>query len=478
MDESCALDVVAVRAIEATDRARAFWTDDDRAWASRAAAEIVGARATPDEFVSRRALLALEKLAARQRVVARSVRALRWRPWVGSAVVVVALALGVFVDQIDRTQRINILAPPVLALLLWNIVVYLILAAGYVVRYGDDAAAGPLRAAIVRVAGGLSPPSRAGAMREAIVLLFGDWARRSAPLYRVRAARILHLAAAALAIGVIAGLYVRGLAFEYRASWESTFLDASTVRSIVAVAYAPGASLTGIAVPGVDAVAAIRAPAGENAARWLHLIAATVAAVVVAPRLLLALVAGLVERHRAAHFPLSLDEPYFQRMLRGYRGGPVRVRVIPYSYTLAPAAISGLEAVIARAFGGGGALMIASPVAYGSDDANAVDGMHGAGTTMIALFNASATPEREVHGAFLAGLARAGSGGESSLALIDESTWAARWRNEPGRIDDRRALWRQVADEAGVPAVFVDLAAPDLAAVEDAFDVAIADGAR
>ena len=49
----------------------------------------------------------------------------------------------------------------------------------------------------------------------------------------------------------MAGLYLRGLAFEYRASWESTFLDASIVRPIVAFAYAPGALLTGIAVPGV-----------------------------------------------------------------------------------------------------------------------------------------------------------------------------------------------------------------------------------
>mgnify|MGYP002682407688 CR=1 FL=1 len=97
-----------------------------------------------------------------------------------------------------------------------------------------------------------------------------------------------------LAAGVLAGLYVRGLALEYRASWESTFLDASVVRSIAAIAYLPGASLTGVPVPTLAEVAAIRAPAGENAARWLHLMAATVAVVVVAPRLLLALGAWLL----------------------------------------------------------------------------------------------------------------------------------------------------------------------------------------
>jgi hypothetical protein len=478
MNEASALDVVAVRSIETTDRARTLWTDDDRSWASRAAAEIVGAQATADEFVARRAMLALEKLASRQRALARSVRALRWRPWVGGALIAVAFALGLLIDQIDRTQRINILAPPVLALLVWNLVVYLVIAAGYVIRYGDDAALGPLRRAIVRVAGGLARPRRGGGERDAIVALFDDWSQRSAPLYGVRAARILHFAAAALAVGVIAGLYLRGIAFEYRASWESTFLDANAVRSIVALAYAPGAALTGIAVPGADAIAAIRSPAGENAARWLHLIAATVVVVVVAPRLLLAVTMGIVERHRAAHFPLPLDEPYFQRLLRGYRGGPARVRVIPYSYTLAPAAIAGLEAVIARAFGGSAALTIGASVAYGSDEPIPAEAMRAAGTTVIALFNASATPEREVHATFLETLAHAQADGTMPLALIDESTWTARWRHEPARIADRRSAWRSTAGEAGVPAVFVDLAAPDLAAVEEAVDVAVAAAER
>ncbi len=273
---------------------------------------------------------------------------------------------------------------------------------------------------------------------------------------------------------MIAGLYLRGLALEYRASWESTFLDASIVRSIVAFAYAPGALLTGIAVPDVDAVAAIRSPGSENAARWLHLMAATVAVVVIVPRLVLALLAGLVERHRSTHFALPLDEPYFQRLLRGYRGGAARVRVIPYSYTPPAAAIAGLEAVVGRAFGGSSAMTVTPPVAYGAEDAHAGVVKPAAATTLVALFNASATPEREVHGEFLASLARQGAGAEAVLALVDEGAWVARWRQEPARVADRRAAWRQLAEDAHVPVVFVDLSAPDLAAAEQALDAAIA----
>jgi hypothetical protein len=293
MDESSALNVVALRAVETADAARTLWSDDERAWASRAAAEVVGAGGTPEAFLARRATLAIEKLGVRKPALPRAVRALRWRPWVGTATVVLAFVLGVFLDQIDASRRVNILASPVLGLLVWNLAVYLAVVIGYVLRYGDDASAGPLRRALTRMARGLSLPRRDEALRGVVLSFVDEWARRSAPLYGMRAARILHLAAAALAVGVIAGIYVRGLVFEYRASWESTFLDPPAVRSILAIAYAPGALITGIVVPDVAAVAAIRSPGGENASHWLHLMAATLAAVVIVPRLLLALVAGL-----------------------------------------------------------------------------------------------------------------------------------------------------------------------------------------
>jgi hypothetical protein len=92
----------------------------------------------------------------------------------------------------------------------------------------------------------------------------------------------------------------------------------------------------------------------------------------------------------------------------------------------------------------------------------------------VALFSASATPEREVHGAFLEIFARQGAGAEAILALVDESGLAARWHGEAARMSDRRAAWTRMSDEAGVPAVFVDLSAPDLVAAEDAIDQAIA----
>ena len=478
MDEQAALDVIAVRAVEIRDGARTLWTDADRAWASRAAAEVVGERADAATFIARRARLSLERLGERAQALPRAVRALRWRPWVGWTIIAAAFVVGAAADRIGGAQRINLLAPPVFALLVWNLAVYAVLAGGFLARYGDAGPPGPLRRLVMRVAAGAGRRLAKGRGDDdvqggSIAALTADWARLVAPLYAARAARILHLAAAALALGMIAGLYVRGLAFEYRATWESTFLSPATVRALLAAALAPGAFLTGIPVPGDAQVAAIRAPASENAATWLHLIAASVFMIVVLPRLVLAAYAGLVERYRATRLPLALDEPYCQRLLRGFQGGAVRVRAIPYSYAVPPAAVAGLAAIVDRVFGGGAVLRLEAPVAYGDEDPAARAAADGQGP-VIALFNLTATPERAVHGAFVSAASTAPGHAQPLLAIVDESAFRTRWPDDERRLVARRELWRELfAGERIVP-IFVNLAAPDLASAETAIDAALA----
>jgi hypothetical protein len=481
-DEEDALPIVAVRAIEQAERARTLWTDEDRAWASRAAAETVGADGGTEAFVGTRARLALDRMGGRNKWIPRAVRALRWRPWVGFVVVAAAFVAGVAVDQLGGARRINLLALPLILLLLWNVAVYVLLAAGFVVRYGDAMPAGPLRGLVVRLAGGGAGRAR-GEWATAISDLAGEWLRLATPLYAARAARILHVASALFAAGIVAGLYVRGVVFEYHATWESTFLDASTVRSLLNAMLLPGSALTGLPVPPVAEVAAIRAPVGENAARWLHLMAATVAIVVIVPRLLLAFATWLVERHRRCHVPLAPDEPYFARLLRGYRGGPLRVHVAPYSYTLPGAAAAGVERLVRGAFGANAALTLRAPVPYGGEDALAAAA---AGelpasdrpTATIAVFNATATPEREAHGAFLDALAAQLAPGGTLTAVIDEGAFRERWGSEPDRIDARRAAWRGLCDDRRVGCAFADLAAPDVAAATSDLERALEAPAR
>ena len=50
---------------------------------------------------------------------------------------------------------------------------------------------------------------------------------------------LMHALAAALALGLIGGMYLRGLVFDVRAGWQSTFLDAGSVHAFLATALAP-----------------------------------------------------------------------------------------------------------------------------------------------------------------------------------------------------------------------------------------------
>jgi hypothetical protein len=258
------------------------------------------------------------------------------------------------------------------------------------------------------------------------------------------------------------------------------------VHQLLSIALSPGAALTGIAVPAVGEIEAIRAPSGENAARWLHLMAATVSLVVIVPRLLLGLFAWLIERHRATNLPLALEDPYFQRLLRDFDGGPARVWVVPYSYTVPPAATVGLERLVTRAFGAGAALTISTPVSYGGEDTLPTAPASACAANVIALFNATATPEREAHGAFLSAAARFHPAG-ALLALVDESAFNARWGSDAARTGERRRAWRELCGQQQLPCAFADLAAAGadlasaaapLADAEAAIEAALAEATR
>jgi len=497
MNEAAAREVVLIRAVETTDTSRAIWTDADRAWAGRAAAEVVGAAAPAEVFLARRAALAVERLSVHHPSLARVLRAFAWRPGVGLVFVLVAFIVGVASDQIGAAGRVNILAPPLLALIVWNLGAYIVLLGRLVTRSvgGQRDVLGPLRrviawlgraapsipAAAIRgesaIAAANAPgpaASTAGsALTVATTAFSAEWARIAAPLLSARISRILHLSAAALALGALAGLYVRGLVFEYRAGWESTFLAADTVARVLSVALWPGAWLTGLAIPGAEQLEAIRAPSrmGENAAPWIHLYAATVALLVVLPRLLLGALAWLAERRAVRRFPLPLADPYYARLLRGFTEGPPRVHVVPYSFEVPAASVTGLQAVMARTFGARTEVTLSAAVAYG-DEHELAQGVvpHVPPSVLVGLFSLAATPESENHGAFIAALARSITLGTQLAALVDEASFRDRFPGQTARVDERRAAWRQMLSPHGIAPVFVDLTKPNLPAVEAALN--------
>jgi hypothetical protein len=363
------------------------------------------------------------------------------------------------VDSIGSSQRINLLAPPVWAVVVWNLAVYLGLAL--------PAAAVPrgLRAMLLRwAAPGVR--LRAEGHTPALQAYAAAWARAVAPAALARAALLLHVAAAALALGMVAGLYVRGLVLDYRAGWQSTFLDPAAVRGVLALLLAPASALNGIGVPDADTIAALRvgpdAAATATAAPWLHLYAATLGLAVVLPRTLLALAAAWRMRRCLQRVPLPLHEPYFQRLLHSLQGRAPLVQVLPHGAAPSPQATLGLRDWLQAACGDGLQLRMVPVLAYGDEDRDAALPTEPAVTLRVLLADLGSTPEDDSHGRALQALQAQAAAGAPLLVLTDEAAFRQRFGQLPARLAERRAAWQAFARARGAGWVGVDLGQPDL----------------
>ena len=78
-----------------------------------------------------------------------------------------------------------------------------------------------------------APSGRRGPSADPLATFAQLWAARSAATASLRAQTLLHVGAATLALGLIAGLYLRGLVLDYRVGWESTFLSVDTVSRLL-----------------------------------------------------------------------------------------------------------------------------------------------------------------------------------------------------------------------------------------------------
>ena len=478
MNETDARNALLIRAFE-TAPASGHWDDEDRNWASRSAAQVEGERASAEAFVSRRARLAVERLAARVPAVATTLAAVGWKAWFGWLAVAVALAAGFLLDAVSADKRINILAPPILAILLWNLAVYFLLL-GRVAWHSVRPAAGkltgkapgagealrPLQRLFARAVQGLPKSLLKPETATPLAVFVRQWLQASAALNAGRTMAVLHTAAAAFALGALAGLYLRGLAFEYQAGWESTFLNAGTVGSLLKIVLGPASLLTGIALPDAARLDALRMPggAGENAAGWIHLYAVAVLLAVVLPRIVLALFESVHARRRSASFPIPLTDGYFQNLQRQHRGDSALVQVIPYSYQASTEAVRGLNRLMQQIYGSGTVVSVLPTVVLGGEDRLAgFGGRHAPVALTVALFSLSATPETENHAAFIATLAKALSGEATLVALVDEAAFLRRFGADSARLADRRATWRKIlATRIDIEPVFVSLEADDL----------------
>jgi hypothetical protein len=244
-------------------------------------------------------------------------------------------------------------------------------------------------------------------------------------------------------------------------------LGPQAVHGLVHLMLWPASLLTGITLPDVSRIAALRWGAGspgENAGPWLHLYAATGILFIIGPRLILAGWNALRAARLKAAFPVpGQSDFYIRRLLRSLRGGAPVVRVVPYSFHPPERTQRRLLQLFADVLGEKTQVTLEPPIDYGAEDEwlAALDLAHGDADHLVVLFNLSATPEGENHGALVSGLRRAitaAGSGAGLTVLLDESAMRSRaGADGAARIESRRAAWEAMLRQHHAVPLVLDL---------------------
>jgi len=487
MREGGARIVLLVRAFEEADPEGRILSPYTRMAATRRALAVTGlsdfdgelaeaAHIRSGETVMRRARVLLNTLVRKLPFLPRVLKVAELGASTGPVIIGAALVVGMLTNLLGAGRRINLLSFPLLGLLGWNLAIYVFMSVCAVLQRVRYCPVGRKRLS-VRLTGWLlrgalgrrlrgrkvvrSPETQI--MAKAMVRFAALWNRAAAPLLVSRVRGVLHVAAAALLVGAIAGMYVRGLALEYRATWESTWLDAAGVQALLNVILGPASRVLGLAVPDV---APLQAPDGSGpAGPWINLYAMTALLFVVLPRGALVLYEAWRGMRLAARIPVDLGDSYFRGIFTAWRGATRLVRIVPYSFTAPPGRIDALMRLLHDFYGARADIRVRAPLEYGEEAATLTlpgDDVEAGEreTAWVVLFNLAQTPEPEVHGRFLQELrGDLESTGGQLLVWVDVSTYYGKV-DAPERRIDRLKAWNRVVGEAGLTAVEVALDEP------------------
>ncbi len=326
MQERALRKVLLIQAIEETDRRGEALPLAERAAATRdVAGKSLSGIETQTEaqlssatewFLIRRADLLLRSLRARSPGIDYVLAVAGGATSLDRGMPVCAFVMGVLFCFLDGGHAINIFAPPLVLLIVWNLLVYVLRLGrrrGRIVastaptpRAGDatTAAAAKVvpRASLVtsfysrwartRIDKLLGHSTRFNApLAPGLRRFAGDWWEVAQPLFAARARRLLHLSAMAVALGLIAGYYFRGIVLRAGAGWVGgNALGPGTAHTLLTLLYGPASLITGIELPPTAGIAELQLTAaqrsGGDAAPWIHLLAWTAGLYILLPRLI------------------------------------------------------------------------------------------------------------------------------------------------------------------------------------------------
>ena len=479
LTEHQAQQITLVRVLEQTQNNGAIWSAGDAHEATRAARDLVGAKASFAEFVARRAQWVLEEVSRRSPDRAIQLRQPRW-PFVAAQVLAVfALASGFMTDllatNLMHPGQINVIELPMVLLIVWNLAFFGWFFVKWVARLfkRGKQPIGPVieligkwRASESLGFGGKRQRPWADSFKQ-------DWSQLSGPLDTARLKMAASLGSMMFTLGAVAHLIYRAAFDHYTAGWKTTLtssIDASAVHTIVSWVLAPGSYFLNRPIPDVRHIESLRMPPslGEGAENWIWLYFASVLAWVVIPRLYLVALNGFVRWQIRRNFPLPMNGAYFTTLRAAWRGQRIGVSVVPFRYELSPALRGNLSTMLARIYGLAVDITIDQPVLMGTDGQDWKNPVKREGhVAVIVIFNLAATAEADAHGAVLQALRKAIEDGTPVVPIVDTGAYR---QDDAERFRQRCNQWSQILDKMKFKPLFLDLhraAADDLKLLND-----------
>jgi len=367
-----------------------------------------------------------------------------------------ALATGYWLTDLGQSSEFNLLALPLVGLLVWNAAVIVL---GVLCEFMPGAAPQAGRGGWLAewLAHGVSRPGMAPPEAEenktaaAVRKRFEElaWPLAWTRLH-LRLRQWLHVAAALLALGGAAALYARGWSKEYRAVWESTLLSENNARAFFETLFKPASAVLRTPVP-LEQIAGMHRTAGKTvkpaaALPWIHLYAGTLLVLVILPRLLLAGTGALRGRRVVSSRARALSwGGHLRGLLRAAEGGDTLIEVLVHAMEPTPTHREVWDRGVRGRFGGmARADYLRIPA--GEEDEFAA-AWQPASAQVVLLFNMATTPEAEVQRRLVADVRQrllTKHAEPDLVVLLDATSLAGRW--PPEKIRGREQLWSRTVE--------------------------------
>ncbi len=400
--------ILLAQAIEEADNGGRLLSDPEKRLADAAAGAPLPqnvSAAGQNAFIAKRAASCLGTIEPRLKGDPAWIRSNSFRSRIGIFTIVLlvtAAIVGYLTNELNSDEsRINLLSFPLIGILAWNFMIYLIEIFNLFQKH--DTANG-VSGMICRA---LFPPfvlkkqeKESGTEFRARSLFQSRWRQINLAPISARVKATLHLTALILAAAAIAGMYVKGVAKEYRAHWESTFFEnGAQLEPFLKTVLGPAAKVLSNQLPDgaeLDKLKKSNNPQGDNAARWIHWYAVTITLFVLSPRLLL----GIFWHFRAGSLDRAMpfreiSPAYFDRILALATGDSLGIAIVPYAHKPGDNVLQGIRTYMENTFRRPATIHWFKDIAFGEEEEAVVEIPKN--LQPMLLFNFASTPEKETH---------------------------------------------------------------------------------